>query len=169
MRQTTRRAAVALALAIPVLLGVGAGTASAAPQTSILQVPVVTGLEIGPVSVPGGLIQTTPIEATVGERPGSVRFSAADIKPYYYQYNYRWMTVQWRNLSTGAAGAVDFRHWASEDLSAVDPNAGARGLPLDVVADTGPGQVAVVVTQSRQFPAPFSETLFPGLSLLTVP
>ena len=101
MRQTTRRAAVALALAIPVLLGVGAGTASAAPQTSILQVPVVTGLEIGPVSVPGGLIQTTPIKATVGERPGSVRFSAADIKPYYYQYNYRWMTVQWRNLSTG--------------------------------------------------------------------
>ena len=157
-----------LMVSIPLLLGVGAGTATAAPQTSVLQVPVVTGFEIGPVSVPGGLIQTTPIAATVGEKPGSVRFAAAEVKPYYYQYNYRWMTVQWRNLTTGAAGAVDLRHWNTIDLEAVG-DVYARNLPLEAVVDTGPGQVAVVVSQSRQFPAPVSLTLFPGLGLVTVP
>ncbi|GGG17334.1 hypothetical protein GCM10007304_34370 [Rhodococcoides trifolii] len=157
-----------MTISLALLLGLSAGTATAAPQTSILQVPVVTGFEVGPWSVPGDPIQTTPIRATVGETPGSVRFAAVDVKPYYYEYNSRWLTVQWRNLSTGAAGAVDLRKNDVVDV----PNIGyvyARELPLEVVANTGPGQVAVMVTQNRSSQVPIILTLFPGLGLLSVP
>ena len=163
-----RRAVLALSVSVPLLLGISAGTASAAPQTSILPVPVVTGLEGGQFGIPGSPIQTTPIRATVGETPGTVRFAAADVKPYYFEYNSRWLTVQWRNLSTGAAGAVDIRNFALNDF----PNIGyvyARELPLEAVVNTGPGQVAVAVTQVRSQPVPWILTVFPGLGLLSVP
>lgn len=174
MQKSIRRGAVALALTVPLVLGVGAGTAAAAPQESTLQVPVVTGPEIGPAGVPGGLFQIIPIRAVVGENPGEVRFSAADIRAYYYQYNYRYLTINWRNLSTGEADSVDLRHW-NDEIDRTDPvnqgdSLGYR-LPVDVTAETGAGPVLVTVTHNReQWEAPpVSNAIIPGLGVLFVP
>lgn len=174
MRTSLRRGVVALALSVPLVLGVGAGTATAAPTTSELLVPVVTGPEFGPAGVPGGLVQTIPIEATVGEKPGEVRFAAAAIRPYYYQFNYRFLTVNWRNLETGAAGAVDLRHWEALENPSLPIDAEPRypvNLPLEATAQTGTGPVVVTVTHNReQYQAPpASNALIPGLGVLFVP
>ncbi|MDZ7912603.1 MAG: hypothetical protein U5O16_12340 [Rhodococcus sp. (in: high G+C Gram-positive bacteria)] len=171
MNVSIRRTVVAVALSVPLILGAGAGTAAAAPQESVLQVPVVTGPEFGPAGVPGGLFQTIPIRATVGEKPGEVRFSAADIRAYYYQYNYRYLTVNWRNLSTGAVGAVDLRHWNDEIDRTQPANQGdllGYRLPTDVTAQTGAGPVVVTVTHNRQNPDA-SNALIPGLGVVFVP
>jgi hypothetical protein len=171
MRTSLRRASVALLLSVPLVIGVGGGTASAAPQESVLQVSVVTGPEFGPVGVPGGLIQTIPIRAVVGENPGEVRFSAADIRPYYYQFNYRHLTVNWRNLSTGEVGSAGLRHWIDEVDRTQPANQGgsqAYRLPLEVTAGTGAGPVFVTVTHDRENPDA-SNALIPGLGVLFVP
>ena len=171
MRVSLRRASVALMLSVPLVFGMGAGTASAAPQESVLQVPVVTGPEFVPSGVPGGLIQTIPIRAVVGEKPGEVRFSAADIRPYYYQFNYRFLTVNWRNLSTGASGAADLRHWNDEIDRTQPANQGdllGYTLPVEVTAQTGAGPVLVTVTHNCQHPDA-SNALIPGLGVLLVP
>lgn len=171
MQLSIRIAAVALALSVPLALGVGVGTATAAPTTSELLVPVVTGPEFGPVSVPGGLIQTIPITATVGEKPGEVRFSAADIRPYYYQFAYRHLTVNWRNLSTGEVGSAGLRHWNDEVDRTQPANQGgsqAYRLPVEVTAQTGAGPVVVTVTHDRENPDA-SNALIPGLGVLFVP
>jgi hypothetical protein len=167
MRTSLRRGAIALALSIPLVFGTAA-TASAAPQTSTLLVPVVTGPEIGPAGVPGGLIQTIPIRTTVGEQPGVVDFSAADIAEWHHQYSYRWLGVHWNNLATGASGTLDLRHWL--DLDNATPSYGGS-LPLEVTADTGSGPVAVTVTHHReQYEAPASSNaIVPGLGLIFVP
>lgn len=167
MRNPMRRFTVVLALSIPVVLGVG--TAAAEPHSTILQVPVVTGPEFGPAGVPGGLIQTVPIAATTdNQNPGTVRFAAASPKEYYYQYTYRWLSVRWRNLSTGATGSVDLRHW--NDLESPTGQYGAT-LPLGAVVETGPGPVAVTVLHFRdQYEAPaLSTALVPGLGVVFVP
>ncbi|KZF11815.1 hypothetical protein A2J04_18065, partial [Rhodococcus sp. EPR-279] len=167
MRKSIRGGVAALALTAPLVFGMGAGTATAAPQESVLQVPVVTGPEFGPVGVPGGLIQTIPIRAVVGENPGEVRFSAADIRPYYYQFNYRHLTVNWRNLSTGEVGSAGLRHWNDEVDRTQPANQGgsqAYRLPLEVTAQTGAGPVFVTVTHDRENPDA-SNALIPGLGV----
>jgi len=174
MRTSLRRGVVALVLSVPLVLGVGVGAATAAPTTSELLVPVVTGPEFGPAGVPGGLVQTIPIKATVGEKPGEVRFAAADIRPYYYQFNYRFLTVNWRNLATGAVGAVDIRNWEALENPSLPINAEPRypvNLPLEATAQTGAGPVVVMVTHNReQWQAPpASNALIPGLGMLFVP
>lgn len=166
-----RRAAAVIAVSIPLVFGIGAGTATAAPQESVLQVPVVTGPEFVPAGVPGGLVQTIPIRAVVGEKPGEVRFSAADIRPYYYQFNYRHLTVNWRNLSTGEAGSAGLRHWIDEIDRTQPANQGgpqAYRLPTEVTARTGAGPVFVTVTHDRENPDA-SNALMPGLGVLFVP
>ncbi|OZE05137.1 hypothetical protein CH249_09930 [Rhodococcus sp. 05-2255-3B1] len=166
-----RRAAAVIAVSIPLVFGIGAGTATAAPQESVLQVPVVTGPEFVPARVPGGLVQTIPIRAVVGEKPGEVRFSAADIRPYYYQFNYRHLTVDWRNLSTGEAGSAGLRHWNDEIDRTQPANQGgpqAYRLPTEVTAQTGAGPVFVTVTHDRENPDA-SNALIPGLGVLFVP
>ncbi|SNT40466.1 hypothetical protein [Rhodococcoides kyotonense] len=168
MRNSLRRGVIAIALSIPLVLGTAA-TAAAAPHTSTLQVPVVTGPEIGPAAVPGGLIQTVPIRLTVGEQPGVVDFAAADIAAWHSQYPYRWLGVQWRNLATGASGTLDLRHWL--DLENSDTESYGRSLPLEVTAETGSGPVFVTVTHHReQYEAPsISNALVPGLGVIFVP
>ncbi|WP_256993609.1 hypothetical protein [Rhodococcus sp. 06-418-5] len=171
MQPSMRRAAAVIAVSIPLVFGIGAGTATAAPQESVLQVPVVTGPEFVPAGVPGGLIQTIPIRAVVGEKPGEVRFSAADIRPYYYQFNYRHLTVNWRNLSTGEAGSAGLRHWNDEIDRTQPANQGgpqAYRLPTEVTAQTGAGPVFVTVTHDRENPDA-SNALIPGLGVLFVP
>ncbi|WP_407726512.1 hypothetical protein ACJEDT_18090 [Rhodococcoides fascians] len=81
MRKSLRRAVVATALTVPLVFGLGAGTAAAAPQVTNLQVPAVTGFQIAPGAVPGGLFQTIPMKAIVGDEPGVARFSAANTGP----------------------------------------------------------------------------------------
>lgn len=171
MQPSMRRAAAVIAVSIPLVSGIGAGTATAAPQESVLQVPVVTGPEFVPAGVPGGLIQTIPIRAVVGEKPGEVRFSAADIRPYYYQFAYRHLTVNWRNLSTGEAGSAGLRHWNDEIDRTQPANQGgpqAYRLPTEVTARTGAGPVFVTVTHDRENPDA-SNALIPGLGVLFVP
>lgn len=171
MQPSMRRAAAVIAVSIPLVFGIGAGTATAAPQESVLQVPVVTGPEFVPARVPGGLVQTIPIRAVVGEKPGEVRFSAADIRPYYYQFNYRHLTVDWRNLSTGEAGSAGLRHWNDEIDRTQPANQGgpqAYRLPTEVTAQTGAGPVFVTVTHDRENPDA-SNALIPGLGVLFVP
>lgn len=171
MQPSMRRAAAVIAVSIPLVFGIGAGTATAAPQESVLQVPVVTGPEFVPAGVPGGLIQTIPIRAVFGEKPGEVRFSAADIRPYYYQFNYRHLTVNWRNLSTGEAGSAGLRHWNDEIDRTQPANQGgpqAYRLPTGVTAQTGAGPVFVTVTHDRENPDA-SNALIPGLGVLFVP
>ena len=171
MQPSMRRAAAVIAVSIPLVFGIGAGTATAAPQESVLQVSVVTGPEFVPAGVPGGLIQTIPIRAVVGEKPGEVRFSAADIRPYYYQFNYRHLTVNWRNLSTGEVGSAGLRHWNDEIDRTQPANQGgpqAYRLPTEVTARTGAGPVFVTVTHDRENPDA-SNALIPGLGVLFVP
>ncbi|WP_415977016.1 hypothetical protein [Rhodococcus sp. 077-4] len=171
MRKSIRCGVAALALTVPLVFGTAAGTATAAPQESVLQVPVVTGPEFAPVGVPGGIVQTIPIRAVVGEKPGEVRFAAADIRPYYYQFEYRFLTVNWRNLSTGAVGAVDVRHWNDEVDRTQPANQGdllGYRLPVEVTAQTGAGPVVVTVTHNRQHPDA-SNAIIPGLGVLLVP
>ncbi|CCQ15608.1 putative uncharacterized protein [Rhodococcus sp. AW25M09] len=171
MQKSIRCGVAALALTVPLVFGMGAGTATAAPQESVLQVPVVTGPEFGPVGVPGGLVQTIPIRAVVGEKPGEVRFAAADIRPYYYQFNYRHLTVNWRNLTTGEVGSAGLRHWIDEVDRTRPANQGgpqAFRLPLEVTAQTGAGPVVVTVTHDRENPDA-SNALIPGLGVLFVP
>lgn len=171
MQPSMRRAAAVIAVSIPLVFGIGAGTATAAPQESVLQVPVVTGPEFVPAGVPGGLVQAVPIRAVVGEKPGEVRFSAADIRPYYYQFNYRHLTVNWRNLSTGEAGSAGLRHWIDEIDRTQPANQGgpqAYRLPTEVTARTGTGPVFVTVTHDRENPDA-SNALIPGLGVLFVP
>jgi len=171
MRKKIRCGLVALALTVPLAFGLGAGTATAAPQESVLQVPVVTGPEFVPAGVPGGLVQTIPIRAVVGEKPGEVRFSAADIRPYYYQFAYRHLTVNWRNLSTGEVGSEGLRHWNDEIDRTQPANQGgpqAYRLPTEVTARTGAGPVVVTVTHDRENPDA-SNALVPGLGVLFVP
>ena len=183
MRKSLRRAVVATALTVPLVFGTGAGTAAAAPQVTNLQVPIVTGFQIAPGAVPGGLFQTIPIRANIGEAPGVVSFSAANIAEFHDQYPYRFLTVHWRNLQTGATGSEGLRHWQDVDREPLiwdpavpggnvpAPELIGERLPLEVTANTGPGPVAVAVTHSREYyySAPYPDTLIPGLGVLLVP
>lgn len=163
-----RKTAIVVALAAPLALGAAGATAGAQP-TAVLPVPVVTGPEIGPGGVPGGLFQTVSVTATPGDQPGTLTFAAATPAPYNTQYNYRWLTVQWRNLRTGATGAVDLRHWI--DAGNTVEKSYAATLPLQVTALTGAGPVVVTVAHEReQFQAPPQSTaIVPGFGVVMVP
>ncbi|CCQ15607.1 putative uncharacterized protein [Rhodococcus sp. AW25M09] len=161
-------------LVVPLLLGVGAGTAVASPQTTLLQIPVVTGFQIAPGAVPGGLFQTIPIQATVGEEPGVLKISAANIAPYADQYPYRSLGVSFRNLDVGLRGTASLRHW--QDNPNPDPADGVpptrnEQLPPQVTLPTGVGWVSVTVTHYRDYGngAPYADTLIAGQGLIYVP
>lgn len=167
---TIRRTIAAAAITIPLAMGLGHGTAAAAPVDVPVQVPVVTGFQIAPGAVPGGFFQTIPMKATVGNRPGEVTFSAAAIAPYADQYPYRYLTLSWRNLVTGATGTVDLRHWVDERPEGAPPTP-AEGLPTEATAATGAGPVGVTVTHFRDYDYgdPYVDTLIPGLGIVMVP
>ncbi|MGW5382247.1 hypothetical protein [Nocardia sp. NPDC003963] len=154
------------ALIAPLTLGPAMGAATAAPVTTPLPIPVVTGPEIGPGGVPGGMLQTISVVGTTGEQPGAVTFAVPAPAPYHYQYNYRWITVHWQNLSTGAAGAVELRHWLGGGV----PNGEnyAATLPTSAQAVTGAGPVLVTVTHNReQYQAPpQSNAVLPGAGVV---
>ncbi|WP_280402437.1 hypothetical protein [Nocardia carnea] len=161
-----RRTVLIAALIVPLTLGSAVGEATAAPAVTPLPIPVVTGPEIGPGAVPGGVLQTISVVGTTGEHPGTVTFSVPAPAPYHYQYNYRWITVHWRNLSTGAAGSVDLRHWNRTGASGDQMYAAA--LPTSASVVTGAGPVLVTATHHReQYQAPPQSTaVIPGAGIV---
>lgn len=174
MRNTLRRGVVSIALTVPLILGIGAGTAAAAPQTTLLQIPVVTSFQIAPGAVPGGLFQTIPMKATVGTEPGVLLLSAANIAPYADQYPYRSLGVNWRNWDIGFRGSAGLRHWQD------NPNPGppndlpplhSEHYPREVALPTGSGWVEITVTHYRDYydGEPYVDTLIPGKGLIYVP
>ncbi|WP_157105844.1 hypothetical protein [Nocardia sienata] len=152
-----RRTVMIAALIAPLALGSAVGAAAAAPVVTPLPIPLVTGPEIGPGAVPGAMLQTISVVGTTGEQPGTVTFSVPVPAPYHYQYNYRWITVHWQNLSTGAAGSVDLRHW--NGIGAPGDPKYAAALPTSAPVVTGPGPVLVTATHNReQYQAPPQST-----------
>ncbi|MBF6211020.1 hypothetical protein IU433_10905 [Nocardia puris] len=155
-------------VSVPLLFGLGMPVAEAAPTHVAFQIPVVKGLEVGPGGVPGGSFGTIGVVGTVGETPGAATFSIPVLAPYDSQYNYRWITVHWRNLQTGATGSVDIRHWTT------NPTSGSTGyaasLPTAATAPTGPGPILATATEQREQwnapPMPIS--LIPGTGVLLV-
>ncbi len=136
--------------------------------------PATGGLEIGPGGVPGGQFQQTTVTARPAMRtmifpppPAGVQFSVAHLATYSGQYSYRYLTVQWRNLRTGATGHVNLRHWKTiEGLSGYPST-----LPTSAVATTGAGPVVATVTVLREqyHAAPTVISVIPGVVAIDVP
>lgn len=155
-----------------------APVAAAAPRQTAgslsFHIPAIGGLEAGPAGVPGGSFQQTTVTARPGLRPmifppapATVEFTVQNVAPYYYQYAYRYLTVDWRNLRTGKTGRLDLRHWDRGPTTTGYP----ASLPTSGVAQTGSGPVVATVTVKRtQYQAPPTVTsIIPGLAALDVP
>lgn len=165
MRRTIRSAVGAATLGVALTVGAGAVGASAVAQAgpvTIFQSPVVTGPDIGPMSTPGGVFQTISPIAVTGETPGVTTFSVPDLKPYYFLYNYRFITIYWQNLQTGATGDVDLRYWQGDADTAglTYPST----LPTSAAANTGEGPIVANVAHRNVYGTPPpADSLIPGL------
>jgi hypothetical protein len=81
------------------------------PRRDVLSssLPAVGGIEIGPAGVPGGSFRpvTVTVEPAMTAQatfvPHAVTFTVQNPAPYYYQYEYRFLSISWRNLETGQA------------------------------------------------------------------
>lgn len=149
-----RRRATAAAAAVPVAflvsLTTGLPTAGAAPTDTVLPIPVV-GLATGPTGFPGPPVAQHVTARTDPAEPGTTLFLGAETL-------YCACTVQWRNLTTGAAGVVNI--WT--------PYA-PKPSPGDV-ARTGSGVLVAVVTAGGVPGYPLTPaTLLPGGGTWTVP
>ncbi|GAA4682047.1 hypothetical protein [Gordonia humi] len=183
MTRSIRTRVLVAACATAAAVGTGlAPAAQAAPppatSTVTFHIPAVGGLEIGPGGVPGGSFQRTVVTARPGIRPmihpappATVEFDVRNIAPYHYQYNYRYLSVNWRNLRTGKTGHVRLRHWdLPKTLRADDPTYPAT-LSTSAVATTGGGPVVASVSVMRtQWKAPSTViSVIPGATALDVP
>ena len=149
------------------------GVASAAPSANqaaagqlTFAIPAIGGVEIGPGGVPGGSFQQTRVIARPAGR-ASVAFAATGLAPWFYQYAYRYVSVAWHNVSTGAAGTVALRHWQRPKF----PVSGRPAtLPTVATAHTGAGVVVATVTVVReQYKGTAPSSIIPGLNALIVP
>lgn len=166
MRRMIRSVVGTAALGVALALGVGAvGTAAVAEAgpITIFQSPVVTGPDIGPsAATPAGMFPLISPIAVTGETPGVTTFSVPDLKPYYFLYNYRFITIRWQNLQTGASGAVDLRYWQGDADTAglTYPST----LPTSAAAETGSGPIVATVEHRTTYGSPPpSNALIPGL------
>ncbi|MCF8608878.1 hypothetical protein L5G28_01690 [Gordonia sp. HY285] len=175
-RTRTLIAATAVALAASTAIAPVADAAPVRPSTDSLSfhIPAVGGLEVGPAGVPGGSFQTTTVTARPGIRPmifppapATVQFTVTDVAPYYFQYAYRYLAVNWRNLRTGKTGHLDLRHWEKGPTTTGYP----ASLPTSAVAQTGGGPVVATVSVMRtQYQAPpIAISVIPGIAALDVP
>ena len=175
----TRRACILTAAAASVAtLVFTAHLASAAPAPASVatpptiapelafSIPAIGTIEVGPGGVPGGSFQQTLVTAHP-DAESSVTFTATNPAPWYYQYTYRYVTVSWRNLSTGATGTVALRHW---DLPDFTVSGYPATLPTSTTAHTGVGPVIATVTVLReQYDSTVTSIIIPGLNALLVP
>ncbi len=138
---------------------------AAAPQLSF-DIPAIGGVEIGPGGVPGGSFQHARVVARpVGK--ASVAFSAVGLAPWFYQYAYRYVSVAWHNLSTGARGTVSLRHWR---LPSFPVSGRPATLPTAKTVRTGAGIVVATVTVLREeYGGVTTSSIIPGLDALVVP
>ena len=104
--------------------------------------------------------------------PAAVEFRVENVAPYHHMFNYRYLSVNWRNLASGATGTVKLRHW--RDLrdrdTPVEPGSPAS-LPTSASAVTGGGPVvATVSVTAAPHGAPHTvNSLIPGLIAIDVP
>ena len=183
MRRFRRALApVVAALAAVSLIGALAPHAAAAPQArtlsgplTLFSVPTVSGLEFGPGGVPGGSFR--PLSVSVAPAPSTrqfpppppaVVFRVDRLAPFYYQYAYRYLRVDWRNLRTGATGSVELRHWRLPGDYEVPGH--PASLPTSAIARTGAGPVVATLTSLReQYRAPAMPiSIIPGLTVVQV-
>lgn len=144
----------------------------AAPALTF-SLPAIGGLEIGPGGVPGGSFHRIMATARPGPVEGQVTFAVQDPAsnvggPNYYQYSYRHLLVSWRNLATGATGAVQLRHW---DRPGYEYDSPSEKLPTSANAITGSGPVVATVSEMRtpyQSP-PVVINPIPGVIAIAVP
>ena len=104
-------AAMGAALAVP-------ATAHAAPTGSsaglpALTLPVITSIELPPVSIPGGSLRPITVVARPAMRtlqypppPPAVEFSVPNLMPHDTWLESRYLRVTWQNLRSGKDGAV---------------------------------------------------------------
>lgn len=142
-----------------------------AAQELSFAIPAIGGIEAGPGGVPGGSFQQTHVIA----RPAagsSVTFTVANPAPWHYQYAYRYLSVSWRNLTTGASGTVALRHWQRPAFApgTVPVTGYPVSLPTSAAARTGAGPVVATVTVLReQYSGTVTSSIIPGLNALLVP
>ena len=154
-----------LASAAPPLAAPVATQAAAAPELAF-SVPAIGTIEIGPGGVPGGSFQQTLVTARP-DTASSVTFTVTNPASWYYQYAYRYVSVSWRNLATGAAGTVALRHWNRPDFTVSGYPA---TLPTATTAHTGAGPVIATVTVLReQYDSTVTSSIIPGLNTLLLP
>ncbi|MDH6283315.1 hypothetical protein [Prescottella agglutinans] len=171
-----RAAASVAVLALPLCSSVAA-TASPPPvpaTTTAFQVPVryVAGClsEILMCWNPTPLISVTP-SATTGA-PGAVTFApeppTATPEPPTGICVALDITVNWRNLTTGAEGTTVLRHVVPDYSRSVAPDGWCRYGPATV--STGSGMVAATADVGAPLPAPAYQILItPGLGTFQVP
>lgn len=160
-------AVVAAVLAVGPAVAAPAAAAPIPENTLTFAVPAIGGLEAGPASVPSGSFAPVLVTASPGP-DGSVTFAVPDPAPYYYQYHYRYLVVDWHNLQTGASGQVNLRHWHT--MNKLEDRY-AENLPTSATVATGSGPVVATVTVLReQWEAPPTViSVIPGLSAILVP
>lgn len=168
-------AAVAVAAFTPVAAVASATPMPTVPDILVVQIPAIGGLEVGPGGVPGGSFAPVNVDVQRAQiytlqyppAPPSIIVSVRNPAPYATQYSYRYLSVSWRNVTTGKSGHVDLRHWRTPTFRVAGYPA---SLPTTAVAQTGGGVVTVTVNVMReQYQAPPSTiSVVHGLSALVL-
>ncbi|MET4166589.1 MULTISPECIES: hypothetical protein [Gordonia] len=163
-------AAVSIAIAPTASATPDPATPVAAPELTFA-LPAISGPNVGPGYVGGGLFRQTLVTA----RPAagsSVSFAVANLAHYNTFYAYQYVQVAWRNLTTGATGTVNLRHWQRPNFApGTIPLTGYPStLPTTASAPTGAGPVVATVTVLReQYSGTVANNIIPGLNALLVP
>ena len=142
-----------VAIAFTAIIGSGVHTAAADPVYA--QVPVVY-LYTADLAPAGG---STAITAGPTDVPGETRFGIANPTTAFFVWSTPAVTVQWRNLGTGAAGTVELQtYWLG-----TTPIGGGPGYADSAVAATGSGPILVTVATTA------GTLLVPGVGVYLAP
>ncbi|SDC69980.1 hypothetical protein [Rhodococcus tukisamuensis] len=164
-----RVAASVAALALPLCASAAATANPPRPPTTAFQVPVrflagCVGSMFPCWTLP---TQTTVTPTATPGVPGEVIFAAQRAAPWAYCSD---MTVNWRNLTTGAAGTTTLRIVARDYTRNPGPEDWCRYAPATAV--TGGGTVAATAAVDTVVPYGmwgYKIQVNPGLGTLQVP
>ena len=123
---------------------VGSALAQCAVAAAAVTIPF--QIDPAPYGNPNGSFDVPPIRcaAVVGEQPGAVTITGGKEDRWGCPLS---STVNWLNLSTGAAGSARLSD-------------GLHGFPAEATLQTGAGQVAVLVVSSPGLTTPGVATFF---------
>lgn len=140
------RATVA-AVAAAAAIAVGApGLAAAGPVITLFQTPTVSS-GVAPLT----WFTVTPAAVT-GEQPRMTTFTVPHTRTVMWT-PYRYITIHWRNVQTGATGDVELRY--SHNTGSHDDASYATDLPTSTTVETGSGLIVATVTHhSLRYQAP---------------